>query len=126
MPADGRSPLGYQTVKGVFDQIGWLIKGGGNDQQGQQSCRKTEVSYASAVAESRHEREFLHQGIANRPFKRVYSLAGYVQVKDATLSEGILTIDLAREVPEAMKPRRIAINKAAEQAKSPARVPSRA
>ncbi|RYG56856.1 Hsp20 family protein [bacterium] len=64
-----------------------------------------------------NEREFLYQGIANRAFKRVYSLADYVQVKNATLSDGMLTIDLAREVPEAMKPRRIAINKAAEQAK---------
>jgi len=57
-----------------------------------------------------NEREFLYQGIANRPFKRVYSLADYVQVKNATLVDGMLTIDLAREVPEAMKPRSIAIN----------------
>ncbi|RYG64350.1 Hsp20 family protein [bacterium] len=63
-----------------------------------------------------NEREFLYQGIANRPFKRVYSLADYVQVKNATLCDGILTIDLAREVPEAMKPRRIAINGASKPA----------
>lgn len=63
-----------------------------------------------------NDREFLYQGIANRPFKRVYSLADYVQVKSAKLTDGILTIDLAREVPEAMKPRRIAINGASQPA----------
>jgi molecular chaperone IbpA len=56
------------------------------------------------------EREFLYRGIANRPFRRVFNLADYVQVKNAHLKDGVLTIDLVREVPEAMKPRRIAIN----------------
>ena len=40
----------------------------------------------------------------------MYNLADYVQVKAATFKDGLLTIDLAREVPEAMKPRKIAIN----------------
>ena len=62
------------------------------------------------------ERDFLYQGIANRPFKRVYSLADYIVVKSAELMDGMLTIDLAREVPEAMKPRQIAINKASQPA----------
>jgi molecular chaperone IbpA len=56
------------------------------------------------------EREYLYQGIAARPFRRVFNLADYVQVKAASFKDGLLTIDLAREVPEAMKPRRIAIN----------------
>ena len=56
------------------------------------------------------EREYLYQGIAARPFRRVFNLADYVQVKDAAFKDGLLTIDLAREIPEAMKPRRIAIN----------------
>jgi molecular chaperone IbpA len=56
------------------------------------------------------EREYLYQGIAARPFRRVFNLADYVQVKAALFKDGLLTIDLAREVPEAMKPRRIAIN----------------
>ena len=58
----------------------------------------------------KQQREYLYQGIAARPFRRVYNLADYVQVKAATFKDGLLTIDLAREVPEAMKPRRIAIN----------------
>jgi molecular chaperone IbpA len=56
------------------------------------------------------EHEYLYQGIAARPFRRVFNLADYVQVKEASFKDGLLTIDLAREVPEAMKPRRIAIN----------------
>ena len=59
---------------------------------------------------AKDEREYLYQGIAARPFRRVFNLADYVQVKEAAFKDGLLTIDLAREIPEAMKPRRIAIN----------------
>jgi molecular chaperone IbpA len=54
--------------------------------------------------------EFLYQGIATRPFRRVFNLADHVQVKGASFENGLLLIDLVREIPEAMKPRRIAIN----------------
>ena len=53
--------------------------------------------------------EYLYQGIAARPFRRVFNLADYVQVKQASFQHGLLIIDLVREVPEAMKPRRIQI-----------------
>jgi molecular chaperone IbpA len=59
---------------------------------------------------AKDEREYLYQGIAARPFRRVFNLADYVQVNEAAFKDGLLTIDLAREIPEAMKPRRIAIN----------------
>ena len=61
-----------------------------------------------------HAREYLYQGIAARPFRRMFNLADYVQVKQASFQDGLLVIDLVREVPEAMKPRRIEIG-AAEQ-----------
>lgn len=51
----------------------------------------------------------LYQGIASRSFLRRFSLAEHVVVKDAQLSNGLLTIDLERQVPEAMRPRRIPI-----------------
>lgn len=54
-------------------------------------------------------REYLYHGIAARPFRRVFNLADYVQVKQAFFQDGLLVIDLVREVPEAMKPRRIQI-----------------
>jgi molecular chaperone IbpA len=53
--------------------------------------------------------EYLYQGIAGRSFQREFSLADYVKVNGANLDKGLLTIDLMREVPDAMKPRRIAI-----------------
>jgi molecular chaperone IbpA len=59
------------------------------------------------------EREYLYHGIAARPFRRVFNLADYVQVKDASFRDGLLIIDLVREVPEAMKPRRIQIGSGA-------------
>ena len=56
------------------------------------------------------EREYLYRGISTRGFKRQFSLADYVQVKGATFDNGLLRIELVREIPEAMKPRQIAIN----------------
>ena len=56
------------------------------------------------------ERNYLYQGIAERGFERRFQLADYVRVKGADLKNGLLHIDLAREVPEAMKPRKIEIN----------------
>jgi molecular chaperone IbpA len=53
--------------------------------------------------------EFLHRGIANRAFTRRFELADHVKVKGASLVNGLLKIELEREIPEAMKPRRIAI-----------------
>jgi molecular chaperone IbpA len=56
------------------------------------------------------EHQYLYQGISARPFRRVFNLADFVEVKGASFEGGLLKIDLIREVPEAMKPRRIAIN----------------
>src|SRR5947208_7619753 len=56
------------------------------------------------------EREYLYRGISARPFKRQFNLADYVQVQSASFENGLLKIELIREIPEAMKPRRIAIN----------------
>lgn len=53
--------------------------------------------------------EMLHVGIANRGFERRFELADFVRVENAGLSDGLLVIDLVREVPEAMKPKKIAI-----------------
>jgi molecular chaperone IbpA len=56
-----------------------------------------------------HTGETLYQGIAARAFERVFQLADYVQVKGATLENGLLHVDLVREIPEAKKPRQIQI-----------------
>ena len=57
-------------------------------------------------------RKFLHRGIATRAFERRFHLADHVRVTGASHVDGMLHIDLTREVPEALKPRRIAIEKA--------------
>ena len=55
------------------------------------------------------DRQFVHRGIATRTFERRFELADYVTVTGAALDSGLLTIELKREVPEAMRPRTIAI-----------------
>jgi molecular chaperone IbpA len=53
--------------------------------------------------------QYLHRGIATRSFERRFELADHVKVKDARLDNGLLTIELVREVPEEMRPRRIEV-----------------
>ena len=55
------------------------------------------------------EGEMLHLGIANRGFERRFELADYVRVEAADLADGLLVIDLVREVPDAMKPKKILV-----------------
>lgn len=55
-------------------------------------------------------RKFLHQGIAERNFERKFQLGDHVKVIGAFMEHGLLHIDLEREIPEALKPRKIAIN----------------
>jgi molecular chaperone IbpA len=61
------------------------------------------------------KREMLYQGIAARAFERRFQIADHVQVTGASLENGLLHIDLVRELPEAMKPRKIAIGGSARQ-----------
>lgn len=60
-------------------------------------------------AEPQKQATFLHQGLALRPFEQRFELADHVVVSDAACADGLLTIDLRREPPEALKPRRIEI-----------------
>ncbi len=60
-------------------------------------------------AEETASAQFLHVGIAQRGFERRFELADYVRVADANLEDGLLTIDLLREVPETMKPKKIPV-----------------
>jgi len=60
--------------------------------------------------DSKEERKYLYQGIATRNFERKFSLADHVEVTGASLNNGLLSISLVREIPEAMKPKNIAIN----------------
>lgn len=61
-------------------------------------------------AADKEERRYLHQGIATRGFERKFSLADHVEVTGASLKNGLLSVNLVKEIPEEMKPRSIAIN----------------
>ena len=58
--------------------------------------------------------DYIYRGIANRSFERRFALADHIQVRGADLKDGLLSIDLVREIPEAMKPRKINIGSSAE------------
>lgn len=63
-------------------------------------------------AQEGEEKSYLYRGIANRSFERKFNLADYIEVRGADLKNGLLTISLVKEIPEAMKPRSIAIKAA--------------
>ena len=62
------------------------------------------------IKENQTPRKFLHQGIAERSFERKFQLGEHVKVIGAFMKDGLLHVDLQREIPEALKPRKIAIN----------------
>lgn len=72
------------------------------------------VSGKKAKAEE-GQRNFLHRGVAMRGFERRFELADHVVVRSASHADGLLTIELEREVPEALKPRRVEIGQARQQ-----------
>ena len=63
----------------------------------------------SGKSRDEEKAEFLHRGIARRAFERRFQLADHIKVANAALANGLLDIDLVREVPEQLKPRKIAI-----------------
>lgn len=65
---------------------------------------------SSNTKENQAPRKFLHQGIAERNFERKFQLGEHVKVIGAFMKDGLLHVDLQREIPEALKPRKIAIN----------------
>lgn len=75
------------------------------------TAQQNALIVAGSVAEKQEEQTitYLHKGIANRSFERKFSLADHVKVQDAHLADGILTLRLVREVPEASKPKQIPV-----------------
>ena len=73
------------------------------------------VIISARKADEDETRTYLHRGIATRAFERKFTLADHVRVEGASHLDGMLHIDLVREIPEALKPRRIEIAKAASK-----------
>lgn len=72
--------------------------------------RENTLTVTGSRQDSEEGKEFLYRGIAGRSFERRFQLAEHVQVAGASLVNGLLNIELKREIPEAMKPRKIAVN----------------
>ncbi|MBT0959368.1 Hsp20 family protein [Alphaproteobacteria bacterium KMM 3653] len=72
--------------------------------------RENALIVSAKKAEETEDKTYLHRGIATRAFERRFQLADHMQVTGATHANGMLNIDLTREVPEALKPRRIEIS----------------
>jgi molecular chaperone IbpA len=75
------------------------------------------ISGRKEKAEGEDEVTFLHRGIANRAFERRFDLADHIKVTGAKLENGLLAVELVREIPEAMKPRTISITNGDKKAK---------
>ena len=71
--------------------------------------KETTLSVRGEKKPGRKERQFLHRGIAERSFERRFQVADYVEVAGAQLRDGLLHIDLVRNLPERMRPRKIEI-----------------
>ena len=78
--------------------------------------KENQLVVAARKSEEDKGRTFLHRGIATRAFERRFHLADHVRVTGASHADGMLHIELEREIPEALKPRRIAIAKADQTA----------
>jgi molecular chaperone IbpA len=75
------------------------------------TARQNLLVITGRKAENRNkDGNFLHMGIATRAFERRFELADFVRVEKADLQDGLLAIELVREIPEAMKPRKIQVN----------------
>lgn len=61
------------------------------------------------------ESNFIHRGIATRSFERRFTLADHIQVRGADVKDGLLSIELVREIPEAMKPRKVKIGSGSDR-----------
>lgn len=72
-------------------------------------ARPNQLTVTGKRAESKDQGEYLHRGIAARPFERRFQLADFIEVGSATFENGLLSLELQRIVPEAMKPRKIEI-----------------
>jgi molecular chaperone IbpA len=133
-----RSTVGFDRLFGMLDSLGNYENGNGGqtyppyniERTGENAYRvalavagfgesdiQIEVKEGTLTVSGKKEetaesegKEVLYRGIAARSFERRFQLADHVQVTSASLEHGLLHVDLVREIPEAMKPRTIAIN----------------
>lgn len=117
LSADTRQPSypPYNIEKTAADayRISIAVAGFGEEDLSVE-VKENALVVAARKSDEDTDRSYLHRGIATRAFERRFTLADHVRVTGASHENGMLHIDLQREVPEALKPRRIAISSAKE------------
>ena len=99
----------YDIVKTGEDQYRVTLAVAGFGENELNVTQERNLLLVSGEKAASEDTQYLHRGIAGRSFQRRFELADHVRVAGANLANGLLTIDLKREIPEAMKPRRIDI-----------------
>jgi molecular chaperone IbpA len=106
--APGYPPYNIEQLGENEYRITMAVAGFGPDEIGV-DVKEQALSVSGAKKAEEKERKYLHRGIAARNFERRFQLADHVEVKGADLEDGLLHIELVRNVPERLKPRTIAI-----------------
>jgi len=99
----------YDIVKSGDDEYRIVMAVAGFGEGDLDISQERNVLVVKGGKSEEQQGEYLHRGIAGRGFERRFELADHVRVEDATLINGLLTVSLRREIPEAMKPRKIQI-----------------
>ncbi len=107
--APGYPPYNIERTGDNDYRITIAVAGFGESDLSIEAKENTLTIKGAKQAKEEQQGTVLYQGIAARAFERVFQLADYVVVKGAKLENGLLHVDLAREIPEAKKPRRIPI-----------------
>jgi molecular chaperone IbpA len=113
--APGYPPYNIERTGENDYRISIAVAGFGPDELSIEAKENTLTVRGEKQEKQEKAGEVLYQGIAARAFERVFQLADFVQVKTAALENGLLHVDLVREIPEAKKPRSIPIGNAAEK-----------
>ena len=108
--ADGYPPYNIEKTSEDSYQITLAVAGFGSADLDVE-VRDGQLVIVGKGDSEEQDNQFLHRGIARRAFERRFQLADHVEVKAADLVDGLLKVDLVREIPEAMKPRKIDIRK---------------
>ncbi|WP_350335949.1 Hsp20 family protein [Coralliovum pocilloporae] len=107
--AQSYPPYNIERTGEASYRITMAVAGFSSDDLGIESHQNTLTIKGSKADEDGEGRTYLHRGIASRAFERRFQLADHVEVRAASMENGLLHLDLVREVPEALKPRSIPI-----------------
>lgn len=109
-------PYNIETLGDSAYRISMAVAGFGDDDI-EVTQQENSLLVQGRTSGEGKDRNYLYRGIAARAFERRFALADHVRVKEAGLKNGMLNIELVREVPEALRPRRIAVKNGSEQRK---------